>query len=352
MPLNISHLNASLDMRERFRWEFEAERIFRFTQDPIDFISDGIISNDQFTSVLDGDPILRRFNNMTINEGHTVTPTQRCKGMYLLIEGDLTVNGTLSMSARGANALGKFVGIDPYGESIYFHDTDLFSMYGLPTILKYGSMGGPSVQTYTSGDGKYNLKPGVSGESLENSLGGGGSGGSYSSHGGTCHSGAGAQATSFSGGAGGGGTGCIDTGGSGYAGAANGGKGGDGRRIGTVGDMVRGMGGGAGNPGGARSVANGGTASAGVLGTGGLMILIVKGNIIFGPNGKIESKGSNGGNGATCGGGGSGGGAIYLFTKYSDIDLSKLDVSGGFGGVSGNSPGGPGGAGTRQIYTI
>jgi len=320
MPLSIQLPDAANPIKRKYRRYFsEAERIFQFTQEPVDFISNGIVSNDQFTSVLDGDPILRRFRNMTINAGHIVTPSQRCKGMYLLIEGDLTVNGILSMTARGANAPGKFVGIDPFTEIIYFNETDIFSTLDLFTI---GKLGGLGVLREQGSHGQ------------NNACGAGGAGGDGNSQSAdVAH--IGGYGTAFSGGPGSGGfVSAPDGQFAGYPCVQDGGQGGNGRYYGGANPGYGG--GGAGNPGGTGY-------QAGTVGTGGLIILIVKGNIIFGTNGKIESKGSKGGNSKPGvynrayvggGGGGSGGGAIHLFHRKPFSDLTKFDISGGLGGVS------------------
>ncbi|MDR2488147.1 MAG: hypothetical protein LBD42_01385 [Desulfovibrio sp.] len=47
-----------------------------------------------------------------VKAGTTITSTNRCKGLYMFINGTLTNNGTISMTARGANAEGRFVTID------------------------------------------------------------------------------------------------------------------------------------------------------------------------------------------------------------------------------------------------
>jgi len=356
MPLLVELPEAGIKLKNNFNKEILAEQMFSKTEVLGDFVSNGFSINDQFPATIDSDPVVKTFNNFTINEGHVVTPSVRCKGMYLFIEGDLIVNGILSMTARGAKAPGKFIGIDPYSGRIYFDSIDRFSARGLITLPNIGGAGANRV--YVSSPGaipdQHRRILGNPGEDSDLVCGGGGCGGAYSSHGGTIYSGAGTTGTSFSGGAGGGGAACINANGNGYSAAPDGGAGGPARLIGTVGGLVRGIGGGAGNNGGARYSSNGGGATAGLNGTGGLMILVVRGNIIFGPNGKIEAKGMNGGYGESGGGGGaSGGGAIHLFSKSTDIDLSKIDVSGGIGGVGGGySNGGNGGSGAKKLYRL
>lgn len=331
MPITIQLPDAANPTKKKYRMYLsEAERIFQFTQAPVDFISNGIVSNDQFTSVLDGDPILRRFRNMTINAGHVVIPTIRCKGMYLLIEGDLTVNGTLTMSTRGAKAAGKFVGIDPDNELIYFNETDIFSTLNIFTIAKIGGAAATSINKVGTA-GKNNAGAGGGCGVVEPAVGG--------------SAGYGSNGTSFSGGAGGGGAPRNVAG----NGQINGGSGGIGVSY-LAGPDNYTAGGGAGNYGGAGGTGGG----AGLPGTGGLMILIVKGNIIFGSNGKIISAGTKGGNGYTPGGG-SGGGAIHIFHKGIISNPEKITAPGGLGGnpiAAGGYPGYTGLAGGAGSISI
>jgi hypothetical protein len=67
------------------------------------------------TSTQDGDPVIFFVDgDYTIPANTTVTPTNRCKGLYMFINGTLTNNGTISMTARGAHAEGRFVSIDTH----------------------------------------------------------------------------------------------------------------------------------------------------------------------------------------------------------------------------------------------
>ena len=38
---------------------------------------------------------------MTINNGDTITTDQPCRGLMILVQGDCTITGTLSMTGRG-----------------------------------------------------------------------------------------------------------------------------------------------------------------------------------------------------------------------------------------------------------
>ena len=54
----------------------------------------------------DGDMVVKQFTSMTIDSGDTVTVDAPCRGLFILVQGDCTINGTLSM-------LGKGAGVDP-----------------------------------------------------------------------------------------------------------------------------------------------------------------------------------------------------------------------------------------------
>jgi hypothetical protein len=121
----------------------------------------------------------------------------------------------------------------------------------------------------------------------------------------------------------------------------------------------RAVGGGAGNPGGIghRLAPSNYAAQTGYSGAGGLLIIVVHGNIIFGPNGKITANGAHGGAGHNAGGGGSGGGAIHIFHKGDINTPAKILVQGGIGGDSldvdpkylPNAAGGNGGNGSIHL---
>jgi hypothetical protein len=102
--------------------------------------------------------------------------------------------------------------------------------------------------------------------------------------------------------------------------------------------------GGAGNPNG-----SGGTAVG--EGTGGLLILIVRGNLKIGPNGSIAANGIAGNTGSG-GGGGSGGGILYVYYGGTLTNNGTATASGGTGGAAGGRDGGAGGAGTAIISKL
>ena len=238
--------------------------------------------------------------NLTINSGATITTVSSSyggpKGFLLYVTGDVINNGNITMTSKGAKAV---------GQDIYLlkNANGLFEF--IPAV---GGNGGARV---TGSKGQYftgnNGNPGING--TNRSTGGGGSGGFTTM---------GAAGTSFSGGSAGGGTCWTWTAGSG---AGNGGAGGAG--VGTSrGAWAIGAGGGAGNPGGSGS---GNAGTSGGSGTGGLLIIV--GNNVTN-NGVITSNGSNGGNGYRAGGGGSGAGSINIFYRDS-LSSGTITATGG-----------------------
>ncbi|MDO5151335.1 MAG: glycine-rich protein, partial [Oscillospiraceae bacterium] len=262
--------------------------------------------------------------NLTINSGVTVTTYRSSyggpKGLFLFVSGTLVNNGTITMTARGAKAV---------GENVYLWRNVDGSYEYVPAT---GGAGGAG-RYYSGGyNGGYVGLPGTNGTAR--STGGGGAGGAIN----RATSGSGATGTSYSGGAGGGGAWYNRTAGSGVA---NGGAGG----AGNCGNLyTTGCGGGAGNPGGAGS---GNHYVKGADGTGGLLTIY---SGIFENNGTISSNGSKGGNGYRAGGGGSGGGSINIFYTMLSSKGTITATAGDRGyGTRANSErinGGIGGAGS------
>ena len=277
-----------------------------------------------FASTQDGPPVIKNYSSLFISRSVVLSPTNRCRGLLIFVDGDAIISGSLRMTGRGASAVGtdaSFSVINPPYLGDYW-STQLFpSASYLNRVFAVGAAG----SAYGT-DGVT----GTNGRS-----GGGGGGSSY----GAPTAGTGAAGTSFSGGSGGGGSQIsVIAGGSA---SGNGGAGGNGASgPGGTG------GGGAGNPGGSP---NGGE------GTGGLLILIVRGNLKIGPNGSITANGSAGGNasGPTQGGGGggSGGGVLYVYYGGTLTNNGTVTASGGTRGTGGNIAGN-GGAGTAIISKL
>lgn len=303
----------------------------------------------------DGDMVVKQYSSLTVNAGHTITPDQPCRGMFIYVDGDCVVNGKISMTARGAAAdpttsgasdssavqtAGLRYGIKMTG------GTDALSMAGGVTFSGCGNAAKNAVANQVSGDGSnYTIhtvprtanngsnRPSVSGNGTKENpadirggnaasgsyaCGGGGAGGqAYES--GDGRGGAGGNSTCFTGGSGGGGAaggGQADSGHQGNDASANGGAGGQGGNHNESSSRPKGTGG-AGNPGGPDgSVGVSGNNDAGD-GTGGLLFLIVKGNLTIGSSGSIQANGTRGGdstanNDNSSMGGGSGGGHIMI----------------------------------------
>lgn len=299
--------------------------------------SSSVQISSSFSSVTDGDPIIKNFSSLFISESLLVSPTNRCDGMLIFVDGDCVISGSLSMTAKGASGVGidaSFVPINPPNLGYYWNNIVFPSSSYRSFVFVAGSAGSSNAASTTGSNGKsLQLLGSGSGYS-----GGGASGGSGAV---PTFGGSGSAGTSFSGGSGGGGAGSGSAFFGGNA-ALNGGAGGN---------AGSGGGAGAGNPGGNP---NGGE------GTGGLLILMVKGNLLIGPSGSIRSNGSNGGNAVSVnggGGGGSGGGVVYVYYGKSFTSSSSspaITVTGGIGGAGSGSGlrGGDGGTGSLIISNL
>ena len=285
-----------------------------------------------FASTQDGAPVVKNFSSLFISRSVVVSPTRRCRGMLIFVDGDATISGSISMTGRGAKFTGSdasFTTINPPYLGDYW-STQLFpSASYLSRVFAVGAAGAAAPIAGAAGIAG---SAGVFGRS-----GGGGSGGSSPTVGAL-----GTAGTSFSGGTGGGG-GSNNPGGAGGAGVVFGSSGGVGGPN---------AGGGAGNPNG-----TGGTATG--EGTGGLLILIVRGNLRIGPNGSISANGIAGNNAvsanAISGGGGSGGGVLYVYYGGTLTNNGTVSSNGGNGGAAGlttGTQGGAGGAGTAIISKL
>jgi len=302
----------------------------------------------------DGDMVVKQYTSLDINSGHTMTVDQPCRGMLIYVTGDCIIAGTLSMTARGAYAsatssggsdssavnasgiqLGMFTasGSDTLAAATFdgcgtpavtavANQAAISSNGTLFSIERAGSAAGTGASCpsgcSTAGDPGDN---GSSDASLQTA--GGGAGGAKQN----AHSGNGGSSTCFSGGSGGGGGyGCGGSGG-GSGGSGNGGPGGS-TNCGPN------IGGGAGNPG----------SQSGEDGTGGLIWLVVGGDLTI--TGSIVAKGKNGGSGHYySGGGGSGGGAIMILYAGTLSNSGTVSASGGSGGSASRSQGAYGGRG-------
>jgi hypothetical protein len=264
-----------------------------------------------FSTTTDQEVFVRNYTSLTINSGHTVTVSNRCKGLLIYVNGNCTINGTLTMTGLGAKSTGSIA-----------HYVYQSKNYHGNFIPQYSFN---SIKLYPSGSGGGAISS--NGLSVGDGYTGGGGGGFGGARGGS--------GTSWSGGAGGG------AGPSATVGLNYGGSGGN--------ATAANCGGGAGNPAGT-SGPGGGVAGSG---TGGVIILVVKGTFTLANTGVISANGTNGGSGTAGGGGGSGGGRIViLYGQQYTNNGGTITVNGGTGGGTSPTKGGDGGAGSITIRQI
>lgn len=279
--------------------------------------------------------MLRIRGDLLVEDTGVLTTLARKKGLILLVDGDITVKGKISMTARGASAAGQNLTLFP----------------GYP-VSAGGGIGGISTQGSGYAGYKFGGAGGNAGGTGACGGGGAGTGATYDQ---SFWAGMGAAGTSYSGGSGGAGEY------SGYAnvdihisgaGQPNGGQGGNAASSGC-GEA----GGGTGNPGGTNINARYGS-QPGNTGTGGLLAVFSRGNINITTTGKIEANGVAGGLGYVAGGGGSGGGSVNVFYSGSLSNAGAITATGGTGGPGGNycggaaCIGGAGGTGTTRQASI
>jgi len=271
-----------------------------------------------FTTTNDQEVFVRNYTSLTLNAGHTITVSNRCRGLLIYVSGDCTINGTVTMSAKGAKSTGSLAHY-VYQAKNYFGN--FIPQYQFNSVKLYGSGSGGGISGSIA-----------SGNRNGRSVGDGYTGGGGAGYGTT---GVGSAGTSWSGGSGGGG-GTGGTAAYAYAGAGGAGSGAN-------------TGGGAGNGGG--SAGPGGI--SGGTGTGGLIIFVVKGTFTLGNTGAITANGVAGGNGSAGGGGGSGGGRIVILYNQGYVNNGgTITANGGAGGGTAPTAGGNGGAGSITIREI
>ena len=254
--------------------------------------------------------------NLTINAGQTFIPSNRKLFTVVYVTGNLVNNGTISMTARGANHSGIGTSGGATTAANIRIGTGTFSAIVNPQVPAAGGAGAPSKSniSYYNGSAGSNggTGGGATGECITNTTASAGSAG-----------------TSYSGGCGSGGA----ISGTSEAGGANGGKGGN-----SSGNY---SGGGTGNPGGTGIP----TTWNGLSGTGGVLIVIVAGQLSG--TGSIQANGVGVVRppGSTAGGGSGGGSVTVLFG--TDTSSITPTATGGAGIASGS-----GGAGTARKLAI
>lgn len=210
------------------------------------------LESDWFTSTEDTrSSLIKIFGDLTIPVWMTLQPNVRKLFTVIYVAGNLYLDGSISMKARGANH-----SLTPSGNVVIYTGTldDAGTSVTNPYIPSTGGTGAASV-TSSAGTVAGNAGGSAAGGAVR-ATGGGGSGGirqNYS-NGLTTTGGSGSAGTSFSGGSGGGGA-WSNQGGNGGNAIANGGAGGSGyinnlNNNGGVSGNNPYAGGGAGNPGG------------------------------------------------------------------------------------------------------
>lgn len=317
----------------------------------------------------DGDMLVKQYTSLTIGVGNTVTVDQPCRGLMIYVQGDCTINGTLSMTARGAYADPTVTGASDANpvssnglQMPFLTASDTQTLSAAASLFNGAGTAARSLISQhksISGNGKIVtfVRQGASG----GAGGGSGSGwkiGSVGSDGTVGQTGGGAGGagsygdnTGFGGSGGSGSHGSCFSGGSGggdgqynsqYGGNAQawGGRGGDAAATNNYGNS-----GGVGNPSG--SAAGGGNAMPQLAsGTGGLLILVVGGNLTFGSGGRIVSQGSTSttSTGDIFRGGSSGGGNILvayrgsISNRTSNISISDSSATSKLVTVNTSSP--------------
>jgi hypothetical protein len=328
--------------------------------DAIDGFGDG--SNGEFNSTgnfiytvtsEDNYSVIKQYTNFTLNYGHTLTTDKRCRGVFIFVRGNAVINGTINMNGKSGKTSKDYssqriiqipigtVLIDipsggnggnggNGGTSDNINTPIALGSSGTLGIWYGGGFGGAGA----GGAGGYCDRGTYSGKVggnagtslLDNTIGNSGTGGIWNNAVPT----SGGTGGNFCGGGGGSGTNYTNgTGGNGGGGAGiKGGKGG------STSDNT--------------PTAENGDSNGGI--GGGLVVLIVKGNITI--NGSILCNGLNGGNGGdgtngnsedtySVGGsggggqGGGGGGVVILVHKGTYTNNGTISVNAGTGGTGG-----------------
>ncbi len=306
-------------------------------------------NSDWFTATTDTrSAIIVVDGNLTINSGQTFRPSNRKLFTCIYVNGNLTVNGTISMTERGANHSGTGNSSGATTAAAIRLANGTFSSITNPQIPASGGNGASSITRTTVGTSQG----GAGSAGTSGGTGGGGSGGvgilGDASGGGSNVSGTGSAGTSFSGGSGGGG--CV-----GYSpnqtpggnAVSNGGKGGDG-----AGSTYY-RGGGVGNPKGASVISTSVNNFLATDGTAGSLVIYVSGTLSG--SGSIQSNGQthdrDGSGNGSVGGGCTGGGSVTVFYGTDSSSITPA-ANGGTGIDPGYGAGGNGGAGTARKLAL
>ena len=316
----------------------------------------------------DGDMFVANFKDLTINASVTLTTDQPGRGFLIYVDGNCIINGALSLTSRGGfSDPTSSGGSDSSAVSATGLRIPLLTSAGTDTLAAAdfagaGTSAVTAVANHTAISGNGNIY-------VISKTGGAGGGSNTAGTAGTT-----GGATISTGGGGGGRIGGSGTGGSGGTGGAfssgsaagssdsidnrpasngapYGGAGGQGKDVHSGGPHV--VPGGGGNPGG-----SGDNASSGRNGVGGIIFILVKGDITIGASGSIEAESPDAleGTSSETGYGMStpGGGAIHVFHGGSLTNNGSISAVAGTRsvGTHGNQPGysgGNGGTNSAQI---
>ena len=332
----------------------------------------------------DGDAVVKQYTSLTVNANYVVTTDQPCRGLFIMVQGNCTLNGSLSMTARGAFAdpsthgaatTGIRVPVSPVSNDALSEDistgavfdgmgtaaTNLETAFNNATkdtgaFISVPKVGMPADATQTieaGSDTDQKCSFGLSGDNwiVSSSWGARPTDAGKTGEGGSGRNRSGATVgiagSMFAGGPGGG----ASYFGSGFNPQDFGGAGGT---HAAGGDWN--AGGGAGNPGGANSYTG-----TGGDGCGGLLILLVGGDLTIGSTGGVYAKGVAGSSrpatGQTIPGSGSGGGSIIICYKGTLTNNGTINVDGGIlssadNGGNTSYPSPRGGAGSYQLINV
>lgn len=270
----------------------------------------------------------KQYKSIYIGPKATLYPSDNNMGMVVRVQGDCTIDGTISNSASAGRRLKKGSSHSPFFASLVAGKGGK------------GGKGGGNGQSATGGTGGTGSQASgsdeIGGGGMSGGAGGGASVGQYSDQ----------QENGFSGR---GASGITDTTERSKLFANGGyGSGGDGATT-RINRELKAFGGyGSGNSGDSgkyleyRYHYGGAGGGAGNYG-GGIILLIVGGNLII--NGSIVARGGDGGDGGSAagygayhtggpggGGGGAGGGALWILYRKSYRNVGILNVNGGAGG--------------------
>ena len=301
-------------------------------------------------SSYDGDMVCAQFANLTIDASVTLTTKRACRGLFIYVAGDCTINGALSMSCRGGysnptisggsdasavSATGLRLAMKtPSGTSTLAAADFAGAGTGIKTaVANQGALSGNATIFVISRDGGTRGAAGTTGGPTIST--GGGADGTKTGGAGSWNQ-PGKLGGCFQGGSGGGGA--WGTTGSDTA-VDYGGPGGNGAHP-SNNDMA----GGAGNP---KGSSNSYAPYVPQDGVGGVIWLVVKGDLTIGSGATIEANGAKGGKYA---GGSSGGGAIHTLYAGTLSNSGAINANGGPADGGGHiKVGGAGGINTAQV---